>query len=167
MITYFDLYLENNPISQMPPLVQVNVLKALEDGLSIAQDKARTDYLTGPRPTKLGVVSGLLKRAVTSKVIKGTGDTFAIGLLGIYDLVYSKIHELGGHIEDHIIAAKNVPYLIFFWKKRGIWMKIKKVHHPADIPARPYLYPALVDSQVEIVNLIDLAIKNAYNLNEE
>lgn len=163
MIKTYELNLVNNPISKMPPLIQANVLKALEDGMKLAEVKSKTEYLTGPRPEKLGVVTGMLRRSVMSKVIKGSGNIFAVGILGVTNLVYARIHELGGLISDHIIAAKNVPYLVFFWKKKGVWFRGKSVHHPAKVPSRPYLRPALEGSLENIRNLIELAINDAHS----
>ncbi len=152
-----------NKISQLPPLIQANVLKALEDGMLVAEQKSKTKYLSGPRPEKLGVITGLLRSRVRSSVERGTKNIFAIGTLGVSGVVYAWIHELGGKTRPHPIVAKNAPYLVFFWKSKGIWMRIKAVNHPGSkFPPRPYLKPALEESEPAIVHLLQAAIDHAY-----
>lgn len=89
---------------------------------------ATEDYLSGPRPQKLGRVSGDLARSITHKII---GNRVVIGS----NLVYARIHELGG-----TIRAKTAPYLHF--KVGDRWVSTKEV----TIPERPFLHPALKDA---------------------
>lgn len=168
-MTSFELKWINPPggnsISKLPPLVQSNVLRALRDGILYAEKISQEKYLTGPRPERLGVVTGLLRKRVRG-LLSGTGgdsSIFASATLGVSGVKYARIHELGGTTPAHTIEAKNVPMLKFFWKKKGIWMKIRKVNHPGShIPARPYLEPALLEARPNIERLIQAAIDKAY-----
>lgn len=56
------------------------------------------------------------------------------------DVPYALDVELG--TMPHIIRAKNVPYLSFFWEKKGVDFVGKEVHHPGT-PAQPFMAPAL------------------------
>jgi len=152
-------------ISRLPPLIQSNVIRALKDGMLIAERISKTQYLSGPRPEKLAVKTGLLRSRVLG-ILAGTGGdpkVFASGVLGVSGVIYARIHELGGITKPHPIEARNKPRLVFFWKKKGIWMSIRKVSHPGSrIPARPYLRPAFDQAKPSIENLIQLAINKAY-----
>lgn len=153
-----------NKIKALPEEIRNNIFHALEDGMKIAEGISQKNYLTGPRPEKLGVVTGLLRSRVKSWVKKGVGGIFAWGILGVSGVVYAWIHELGGKTSPHIIAAKNKAFLVFFWQKKQVWMKIRSVNHPgSNIPARPFAKPALVDALPQIKSLLDLAVMKAYS----
>jgi phage gpG-like protein len=160
-----------DPISKLHPLIQKAIIEGLKAGMQVAEGKSKAEYLTGPRPAKLGVITGMLRSKVQSKVVRGTGNNFAIGILGVYDVIYSWIHELGGTTKPHTITAKNTAFLKIKVGKyfegnnvRDKFIFAKSVHHPGSyIPARPYLRPALENSLPVINNYIDLAIMRAYN----
>jgi hypothetical protein len=153
-----------NKISALPPHIQANVVKALEAGMKLAGDKAIRSYLTGPRPERLGVVTGRLRAGVFSKASRGTpGEIFATGVLGVSNIIYSWIHELGGTTRPHVIQAKSAPYLAFYWEKIGRWVRFKKVNHPGSkMPARPYLDYAIRMTKPKIESLIGLAVDKAH-----
>ena len=67
------------------------------------------------------------------------------GVVGIVysELIYSRIHELGGDI-----YPVNAPYLHFY--HGGHWVKTQHVH----IPARPYMYPSLMESANRINQIL-------------
>ena len=152
-----------NAISKLPALIQANVFQALKQGMMVAEQISQTKYLTGPRPEKLGVVTGLLRSSVKSGAYLG-GDpgTFATGVLSA-NTEYARIHEYGGTTRPHRIEAKNVRNLKFFWKKKGIWFLGPRVNHPGSkIPARPYLTPAIEDSLPVIADMIQASIDRAF-----
>lgn len=105
------------------------------------------DYLSGPRPKKLGRVSGDLARSINYKI---KGNRVVVGT----NLPYGRIHEYGGRIE-----ARNSPFLVF--KVNGRWASKKSVR----IPERPYLRPGLKDSTKPALTIvsreIDKALKEA------
>jgi hypothetical protein len=150
-------------LTRLPALIQANVFKALQQGMMLSEQTSKTKYLTGPRPDRLAVVTGLLRSSVKSGAyLGGDSGVFATGFLSASG-EYAPIHEYGGVTPPHLIEAKNVPYLKFFWKKKGVWFRGRSVNHPGSrIPARPYLRPALVDSLPVIEDLIKAAIDRAY-----
>jgi hypothetical protein len=164
----FILPSSESSLTRLPALIQANVFKALQQGMMLAEQTSQTKYLTGPRPDRLAVVTGLLRSSVKSGAYLG-GDpgvfatgTLTAGMAGD-SIKYAAIHEHGGITPPHLIEARNVPYLKFFWKKKGVWFRGRSVNHPGSrIPARPYLRPALVDSLPVIEDLIKAAIDRAY-----
>lgn len=87
-------------------------------------------------------ISGMLANSITHKVLAGsTGVEATIGT----NLLYGRIHELGG-----IIRAKNSPFLVFKTED-GMWHRVKSV----EMPARPFLMPALLSNEKAILNYYD------------
>jgi phage gpG-like protein len=158
----FELKLQGlNHVKRLPYPLRRNVLLALSDGMMLAQRKAQTSYMTGPRPERLGVVTGRLRSSLYSFASENPGTQDWVGLLGT-NVNYAAIHELGGITRPHPIVAKNRPYLVFWWDRIGKWMKIKSVHHPGSrIPARPYLDYGIRMTLPKIFNLVQLAINKA------
>jgi len=91
--------------------------------------RSREDYLSGPRPKKLGRVSGNLARTLYYRVNRGRVDVGS-------KLPYAPVHEFGA-----TIRATRAPFLRFKTRD-GMWHSKKKVK----IPARPFLRPALADA---------------------
>lgn len=153
-----------NRISKLPFALQLNIMRVFGQVMEDAVERSKTAYLSGPRPEKLGVITGLLRRSVLKTVVRATDKRyFAVGILGVEGVPYARIHELGGKTRPHIIQAREKPYLVFYWKKKHTWMRIKKVNHPGSkIKKRPYLRPALEDTAPQIVSKIEKAIMQAY-----
>lgn len=87
---------------------------------------SKKDYLSGPRPEKLGVVSGRLRSSIRHRVEQsGNKTTISIGT----DVPYARIHELGG-----ILTRK---------KKNGSSFSVK-------IRKRSFLEPAVKKSLPEL-----------------
>jgi phage gpG-like protein len=110
--------------------------------------RSTEDYLSGPRPKKLGRISGDLARSVGYKV---RGNRVVIGS----NLRYARIHELGGDIKP------KGSGLLTFRLPNGQWISTDKV----TIPDRPFLRPALRDSRAGarriIARLANEAIREA------
>jgi phage gpG-like protein len=85
----------------------------------------QTNRLTGPRPQYLGVVTGRLRSSITASPTIKSGDTYT-AKIGT-NVVYARIHEYGGQTGRK---------------------------HATTIPARPYMRPAIEDSdnQQGVVN---------------
>ena len=155
-------------ISKLPALIQANVFKALQQGMTLAASISQTKYLTGPRPSKLGVVTGMLRASVKGGAYLGGGPgVFAMGVLkaGWFgaSMKYAAIHEYGGTTPPHTIIPRTKTVLKFFWKKANMWRYAKRIYHPGSvIPARPYLLPAMMDVQPIIENMIQTAIDRAF-----
>ena len=112
--------------------------------------RAVDGYLSGPRPGKLGRVTGALAGSIKyRKTTRGV----EIGT----NLPYAPVHEYGA-----IIRAKNVPFLRFMTRDKK-WHSVKEVR----IPKRPFLGPALNDSKESIFNIVmkhaEAALRDANN----
>jgi hypothetical protein len=161
----FDLPGFDKRISNLSKTIQVNVFKALQQGMELTVGVAQTKYMTGPRPEKLAVVTGLLRSSVKAGAyLGGEEGAFATGVLTAGQsgtIKYAAIHEYGGTTPPHSIVAKNVRNLKFFWKKKGIWFLGPRVNHPGSvIPARPYLMPAMKET-ARPGGIIDMMIRKA------
>lgn len=153
-----------NAIDNLPPLIQANVFKALQDGMALASQITQENYLTGPRPDKLAVVTGRLRHSIRwGAKMGGAPGIFATGVLeaggGGKELVYARIHEYGGNI-DHPGSMAHPPrkWMKFFWKKVGsiVYARFTK-RHKITIPARPYIRTGME----EALPFIDMAIQDA------
>lgn len=119
---------------------------------------ARDEYLSGPRPDKLGRVTGNLASMTTSEV---NGNEVSIG----NNLPYGGIWERGGTIPAHDIYPKTGRFLVFEFHGRTVFAT--KVHKKArKVDARPYLAPALRDSEQAIRDIAqffaDDAVQEAF-----
>lgn len=127
--------------------------KQLAKASTMGTPEQRKDVLTGAlfliveqavdNLKALGLwITGNLAGAITSEV-QIRNETVVEGRVGT-NLVYARIHELGG-----IIKPKSKKYL-HFKGKNGQWAKVKKVQ----IKARPYLRPAYVSQLTNVVNTL-------------
>jgi len=112
--------------------------RGMKEATLLVAATAKRDYLSGPRPGRLGVVTGRLRSSLSTEV-RGLGANVQ-GVVGS-NVKYARIHELGG-----TIVPKKAKALKFFYPKAGHWVSVKSV----EIPARPYLSTALRDKQKEI-----------------
>lgn len=118
--------------------IKVMLRDATNDFGNAAIRSIREDYLTGPRPGKLGVRTGRLRSSIRFKVNEDDGGlTVKIGT----DVPYAAIHEFGGRTKPHEIRPKRKTFLAF--QKDGKWVYTRKpINHPGSkIPARPFITP--------------------------
>lgn len=103
----------------------------------------KKDYMTGPRPTRLGVGTGRLRSSIRYRV-NSQGDDMQV-TFGT-DVPYAAIHEFGGKTRPHVIRPRRKGFLAFI--KNGQWVYTRgQVQHPGStIPARPYLRPGVEDA---------------------
>jgi hypothetical protein len=81
------------------------VKSTLQADMFDVERTSKANYLTGPRPEKLGVVTGALRTAVKGTVESGTNKLS--GVLGIGPHVwYGKLHEEGDG------GQKKRPFLV-------------------------------------------------------
>jgi len=109
---------------------------------------SREDYLSGPRPEKLGRISGDLARSVLYRI---SGSSVQVGS----NLPYAPVHEYGATIVP--VRARA----LVFKTLDGAWHSAQKVV----IPPRPFLAPALNDAMPSVIEIVqrqcDAAIKEA------
>ncbi len=158
----FEFYLSGvNRISQLAPHIRANMAIGFDAALQQITDDSRKNYLTGPRPGKLGVITGRLRSSIghlVEKVGSEGSNIFAQGVVFAQNVKYARIHELGG--PNGPIRAKNVPFLHFFWKKEQRWVRTKEVRGTV-FPPRPFLKPAI--SEVLIWRFMQHAIDMGYS----
>ena len=151
------------------------------EGLNLLR-MVKEEFLTGQA---LNVRTGTLRRSINLKVENPTEGEYS-GAVGT-NLVYAKIHELGGQTKPHIIEPRNAKILV--WAGIGTFGKgetkatgrltkkgykaqgaagnltfARVVHHPGSkIPARPFLKPALIartpEIQAALARAMDRAIR--------
>ncbi len=103
------------------------------------------DYLSGPRPTKLGTVTNRLRSSITTKTeTSGNVIETSVGT----NVKYAAIHEFGGQIQATpsmygFFWAKFYESKDVKWKRMALGLK-RKGH--INIPARPFLRPGVMDS---------------------
>jgi len=165
----FELPEWDDRITDLPKRIQNNVFEALQQGMELTAGVAQTKYLSGPRPTKLAVVTGLLRSSVKAGAyLGGEEGAFATGTLtaGQSGMIkYATIHEFGGVI-DHPGAetSGNQKKMRFFWKKTNTWVITRYVRpHKIPIPARPYLGPAM-EEMATPDGVISRMIRKAINM---
>ncbi|MBW1666717.1 MAG: phage virion morphogenesis protein [Deltaproteobacteria bacterium] len=136
-------------LNKMPGLVVPAVFKGMTKGLDLAVGTAKREYLSGPRPERLGVRTGHLRRSIRSQtVIRGDEVEGRIGT----NVLYARIHEKGG-----VITPKRAKVLRFQIPGVG-WRSAKRVV----MPARPFLRPAIMDSLEAISKAIGKEIETAF-----
>ena len=78
---------------------------------------AKKDYLSGPRPDKLDVVTGRLRNSITALVQETAPHEFELSFGS--NVVYARIHELGGPVTRNgktIFEMKKRPFLRTSWQ---------------------------------------------------
>lgn len=148
--------------------------------------------------TTLHVRSGRLRNSIRGLVVPAEKGTFELRLSagskadrdpgGPADVVYARIHELGGRVVPvrkqwlaiplppartpagvaRYATARDAPGLRFLKSKRGNLLLVAKDGTPwyvlrkqVDIPARPYLYPALVDAGQRLAARLERSLQEA------
>lgn len=140
-------------LREMPDVLVPAVFKGMTDGLDLAVGTAKREYLTGPRPEKLGVRTGHLRRSIKSQTVI-RGDVVE-GVIGT-NVLYARIHEKGG-----VIKRRRTKVLRFRGKRVGrirLWWSPTRV----EMPARPFLKPAIMDNLENISKLIGKEIETVF-----
>lgn len=71
---------------------------------------AKSEFLSGPRPNVLDVVTGRLRRSITAKVREENTNQFVLSF-GT-NVVYGRIHEYGGQTgRKHAVTLRPRPFL--------------------------------------------------------
>ena len=171
-----------------------DVPKLMESTVRVAQNlgrnTAKLKYLSGPRPERLGVITGRLRNSIAAPppIRSSRGDV--VGYVGT-NVVYARIHEFGGEIkpknaqwltipvnptikgrardyqDTYIAPLKSGGFAIFQAERSGT---TQTGQHPifwlarkVKIPARPFLHPALLDSRPAIQVLFSQQIQMIVN----
>lgn len=108
---------------------------------------AKTKYLTGPRPEKIGVVGGRLRSSIATKTVQdGNIISTTIGS----NLIYAAIHELGGITHPNLTdKMRKFAWAMFYQSKDEKWKGMalsKKQKLTINIKARPYIRPGMEEA---------------------
>jgi HK97 gp10 family phage protein len=112
----------------------------------------------------LQVRSGALLNSIsgTKKVTVNTNTGELEGEIGTEGVPYAAIQEFGGITRPHVILPRNSSVLAFL--QNGNQVFSKGVNHPgSNIPARPFLRPALAAKREEIINTFGLFLKASFS----
>jgi hypothetical protein len=144
-------------ISKLPLTIQSSVLRALKAGMKTAEGAAQSRHMSGPRPGKLGVVTGLLRSRVWGYAASPPDPSiYAIGILS-NDVLYAPTHEYGATISHPGVSGKTMRFRDRDDNNKFVFTKRVRPHF-IKIPARPFLTPGLEESIPEITSLIQSAI---------
>lgn len=129
----------------IPPLMYKTMMKACSEVSKVS----KKDYLTGPRPQRLGVVEDRLRSSINFRVEKRGKEI--IGLVGT-NVWYGEMWEKWGHKD--IFPRK--PGGVLAWKDQRTGKMMFRKHVKAQKP-RPFLGPALEQSRAKIRQIFDRA----------
>lgn len=142
-------------------------LRAYQQGLTASVWRALTileaEILQNIRSKSgLKVRSGSLLNSIgASKKVETKGDGTVEGTIGPQGIPYAAIHEFGGRTSPHKIEPRNRQALKFMGNNGETFAKF--VNHPgSNIPARPYLRPAMENKADFILKEFGLMIKTAF-----
>jgi phage gpG-like protein len=128
-------------MSKLPGMVREGLVSGVKDSINFGKDEAKNSFgMSGKPQNKTGKLSNSIKASFLAGInqIKGSLSS---------DEIYARIQEEGG-----TIRAKNSKYLTF--QIGGSWVKVASVN----IPARPYLHPAIMDNLRQIEAIIVASI---------
>lgn len=129
-----------NSFKAMRLQLRAKIYQSLLDFGNTAVASMKKDFMSGPRPTKIGVGTGRLRSSIRFKAVSKDDDmmlTFGT------DVPYAAIHEYGGRTRPHVIRPRRKPFLAYI--KDGKWNYVRgQVQHPGSlIPARPFMRPGI------------------------
>lgn len=137
-------------------VIRERLLQKAKDFGNDAVARMRRDYLSGPRPEKLGVKSGLLRaRTIFVTIQDGPKVLVRFG----NDLPYGAIHEFGGTTHPRITdKMRRFAWAMYYQTKESHWKYIaltKKETLTIKIKARPYLAPGVADAYPGLVSAVE------------
>jgi phage gpG-like protein len=177
-----------NRLAVFPPAMLAGIARAMDKENELTVGHVGKNYLTGPRPEKLGVRTNRLRLSIrrSAATIDGQRVTSDIGT----NVEYAAIHEYGftGEVAVKAHARRifargrsrsgkrtEIESETFISKKGGIIRRVKtkirytrgtatvKAHRrPMKMPARPYLAPSVADRTENYSQSISRAIIAAW-----
>ena len=141
--------------------------RSFQRGLQLAAGVAQVNYMSGPRPSVLDVVTGRFRQSIVTEVEVDNNEI--TGRIGS-NLPYAAYHEFGFHGVENVSAHSRVTELAVHKGKAGAGVFIVqrgtkklsrsqktgfagvtfvKAHsRKVDYAGRPYLRPALEDTDI-------------------
>jgi phage gpG-like protein len=154
-------------MGKMPKHLTAGILGGMRAGLLLALKSSKNEYfLSGGgavNAEKLTSRSGRLRNSVRVIEPYAASNAFIGGIrAGGSGIPYAAIHERGGRTGGHDIFPKKAKVLSWV-DKTGVRRFATRVRHPgSNIPARPYLFPALEKSLPQISKQVTVAIEVAF-----
>lgn len=131
--------------------LEARLQQALKKSGALVAGEARRIVYKGHAAGHLKGDSGRLRQSIMYEL---HGSAAHVGT----NVVYARIHELGGSTGAHVIVPKKARALRF--EVGGNTVFAMRVNHPgSQIPARPYLQPALASKEGEIKAIFDSVIQ--------
>ena len=139
-------------LESLPDRWKKRTREIFKKNLRLTTLTAQRKYLSGPRPTRLDVVTGKLRASIgytrpqwrqgqlISRIGSGSGASRTkVPYAKVHEFGYSGIQRVGRHtrMHEHIFAMHVTPYPV----KVGFYMRRYSVK------ARPYLRPALAENE--------------------
>lgn len=116
-------------LKQLNPLINGAVFKTMESVGSFGRRHVKSDFLNGPRPKRLGQVTGKLHDSIQYSVIKDRDD-------------------ISTHIGTSALTAKGFNYPEY-WEERGT------VHGGP----RPFLGPLRDEKKQDLINVFNMVLR--------
>jgi len=134
----------NSGFLGLEKMIPKELAAALQRAARLVQRTSQEKYLSGPRPEKLGVVSGRLRRSIATRVdVSGSRVTALVGT----NVVYGRIHELG--FRGRVLMSQRL---------RGHSM-VRAGGRNMRMRARPFLAPAIADHAEETKQMVAKSLK--------
>jgi len=127
-------------LSELPNKLMAAARVGLVQGLRVIREVSQRNYLQGPRPERLGVITGRLLNSVRIG-IENEGPDRAVGFIES-DTPYSKYHEYGFYGKRKLRPVANV---LGKRRRRG-----KSIAYPG----RPFLFPAIAASSEAVAQMM-------------
>jgi hypothetical protein len=149
-------------LTSLPENMQRTLLQGMKDGIQLIISTSTRKYMAGPYPMNLSTDSGWLRKGLYGNAwMAGTSGEFIHAEVGNYVRKYARTHEQTGlpGTTFQINAKDSKKGMSFFWRRMGFWM-----YHvwQVRIPARPFLWPAIMDNIEPIRLLLNRSIREAY-----
>jgi phage gpG-like protein len=137
---------------------------AMTKAMLVVARRSALHYLTGPRPSVLGVKTNLLRGSVMPagdsppssadsiwEITQSGGTTE--GRLGTR-VKYGPVHE-----EGWILHPRTRPHMVFYWEAQRRWVRTREVV----MPRRPFLAPAAEDTRDDVNTVFNHEIESELN----
>lgn len=151
----------------MPKHIDKAIVGGLRAYALLSLRTSKQEFFLGgsgaPHPTKLTSRSGKLRNSVKVVPARKRGGFYEAGIkAGGPGVPYAAIHEYGGRTRPHRIVPRKAKVLS--WRgKSGARRYAHVVNHPgSNIPARPYLRPALEKNLKQLEKQLSVAIEVAF-----
>jgi phage gpG-like protein len=154
-------------MGKMRPHIEQAIVGGLRAYNLLSLRTSKNEFFLGgsgpPHPTKLTSRTGRLRSSIRVIEPRKRSGVYESGLkAGGPGVPYAAIHEFGGRTRPHKIVPRKAKVLS--WRgKSGARQYARSVNHPgSNIPARPYLVPALEKNLKQLEKQLAVAIEVAF-----